>query len=403
MNNTDFKLTDEIKDQIFYKIWKLVDDTYVFFIEKEIDWLNIRQEFYLKINTVQTYKDFYQVINEMLLRLGDPHTQILFSPYDKNYIFPISLINICDDYYINKNLLTNSGLVNGMKIKKVDNISINDFVSKIYKKYQFKSESARKSAVLKEFSLQKTGTIKLTTENSDTIVTEDILNIDASLSLNTLNLKSANLGVKNYFTKNLDNDIIYFKIVNFKNENLLNDFSNVLSTSNSNKSLILDIRGNQGGLIEETISFTSLLLPENKLLGYKLKRKINGAYSEFDEPIKVEVVPKTNSNLNFKNIIILCDEFTTSSAEFIFLRALKKSSPYIKIIGTQTAGIVHGASIFTLFDGVRLSITTWKYMDKNFNLFEETGITPDIEVVNNVDFIRQNKDAQLDYAIKLCI
>ena len=105
---------------------------------------------------------------------------------------------------------------------------------------------------------------------------------------------------------------------------------------------------------------------------------------------------------HIEKIIVLCDEFTMSSAEFIFLEALLKDKKRIYTIGKQTGGLAHGASLFTLFDGTKIQITTFKYLNTNMEVVQETGIVPDVEVENDIEEMVLGEDQQLKYAIKLC-
>ena len=64
--------------------------------------------------------------------------------------------------------------------------------------------------------------------------------------------------------------------------------------------------------------------------------------------------------------------------------------------------MAHGASLFTLFDGTKIQITTFKYLNTNMEVVQETGIVPDVEVENDIEEMVLGEDQQLKYAIKLC-
>ncbi|GAB6275312.1 MAG: hypothetical protein STSR0004_21770 [Peptococcaceae bacterium] len=118
----------------------------------------------------------------------------------------------------------------------------------------------------------------------------------------------------------------------------------------------------------------------------------------------IRVKPLPGLQKTFKNVIVLCvlcDEFTMSSCEFIFVNALKGSKK-IRVVENQTAGLVHEATIFTLFDGTKLQVTTFKYLSHDGTVIKEVGIQPDVEVHNTVSLLTKRQDDQLNYAVKLC-
>ena len=134
-------------------------------------------------------------------------------------------------------------------------------------------------------------------------------------------------------------------------------------------------------------------MTEEKTLGYRMNK-------EGDCEI-IRVKPLSGLQKTFKNVIVLFDEFTMSSCEFIFVNALKGSEK-IQVVGNQTAGLVHEATIFPLFDGTKLQVTTFKYLSHDGTVMNEVGIQPDIEVHNTVTLLTKRQDDQLNYAVKLC-
>ena len=113
------------------------------------------------------------------------------------------------------------------------------------------------------------------------------------------------------FTEEID----YIKIPGF----LKGTFNQVCrwgkTIKNPNK-LIIDLRGSQGGFISEAIQCAEFFSYCNVFLGNKIYKSEDKEITE-----KVIILAKDDAP-KFKKIIILIDNFTLSSSEFIFLRGL---------------------------------------------------------------------------------
>lgn len=87
------------------------------------------------------------------------------------------------------------------------------------------------------------------------------------------------------------------------------------------------------------------------------------------------VISAARYSPKINKILLLIDCFTMSSAEFIFLRAVKRNKNVI-LIGEKTAGIVHGTMRFIVDKNYLLNLTTCKYHDEKGVLLEDMGINP---------------------------
>lgn len=164
---------------------------------------------------------------------------------------------------------------------------------------------------------------------------------------------------------------------------------------NSNKTVVFDIRGNRGGFINETKDVTSLIINKDVTLEYKILSNVNSRGED------VIIYSSNNSMFSNKKLFILCDEYTMSSAEFIFMQSLKICFPAIKIIGQQTAGLSGQAKIFNLSKKFILQVTTKKYIDKNNNEIK-SGMYPNLLIDRNLDYYMNKTDPYIDTIKYLC-
>ena len=139
------------------------------------------------------------------------------------------------------------------------------------------------------------------------------------------------------------------------------------------KALILDLRGNPGGLLDEAVEVCQKFLPRGQLIvsteGYDpTQNSIRRAKGHGDE---LEGMP----------IVVLVNYSSASAAEIVTgcLQDLHRAI----ILGEQTFGKGSVQSIFPVNDGAALKLTTAKYYTPSHKVIHGHGITPDILVPLN--------------------
>lgn len=192
----------------------------------------------------------------------------------------------------------------------------------------------------------------------------------------------------------INNSIGYIQISTF-DDGCYDEFKqkiDELKTKNI-KSLIIDLRNNGGGIVEEAINIADLFTTKNSTLlittGKNTEEEITKAKKdkEIDMPI-----------------VILVNENTASASE-ILTAAIKENCEKVTIVGKTTFGKGVIQTIFTLTDGSGLKLTTNEYYTPKRNKINKIGIKPDVEVDfpenESVYSIEKQKDTQLQKAIEL--
>lgn len=195
-------------------------------------------------------------------------------------------------------------------------------------------------------------------------------------------------------TEILENKIGYMKISSF-DEGSYDEFKQKweeLKTKNIT-SLIIDLRNNGGGIVDEAINMADMMVEKDKTLlitaSKDKKEKITKAQNE-----KVINVP----------IVILVNENTASSSEILAV-AVRENNENVKIIGKTTFGKGIIQTIFSLTDGSGIKLTTNEYYTPNRNKINKVGIKPDIEIElpegEDTYSLEKGKDTQLQKAIEI--
>ena len=192
----------------------------------------------------------------------------------------------------------------------------------------------------------------------------------------------------------INNSIGYIQISTF-DDGCYDEFKqkiDELKTKNI-KSLIIDLRNNGGGIVEEAINIADLFTTKNSTL-----------LIEVDKNNKETVRKAKKDPIINMPIIILTNENTASASE-ILTAAIKENCDKVTIVGKTTFGKGVIQTIFTLTDGSGLKLTTNEYYTPKRNKINKIGIKPDVEVDfpenESVYSIEKQKDTQLQKAIEL--
>ena len=167
-------------------------------------------------------------------------------------------------------------------------------------------------------------------------------------------------------------DIGYIKIRTFS-KNTSSDLDKALSyLQNKNiTKLILDVRNNPGGLLNQAVEVSDRFLGNENLIVYT-KGRTEDQNSRFTTHDKIKHVDYP--------MIILVNGGSASASEIV-AGALQDLGRAV-ILGTPTFGKGSVQTIIPLSDGSALRLTTARYYTPNGQIIQENGITPDIVIEN---------------------
>lgn len=159
------------------------------------------------------------------------------------------------------------------------------------------------------------------------------------------------------------------------------------------KSLIIDLRNNGGGVVDEALEIAGYILDKDSVILYEVDKNGN------------EEVEKTKDDpiINMP-VIVLTNKNTASSSE-ILAGALKDHGK-ATIVGTKTYGKGVIQQLLSLPDGSGLKITSEEYLTPNKTKINKIGIEPNEtvelpETVTNILQVERDQDTQLQKAIEL--
>lgn len=199
----------------------------------------------------------------------------------------------------------------------------------------------------------------------------------------------------------LDDSIGYMRITGFnmQSENgehsTSTEFADSLSELESSgmEKLIIDLRDNPGGVLDEACDIADMLLPEGTITYTEDK---NGERKYY------------NSDAEFKDIpIVILINGNSASASEVLTGALKDYDRAV-VVGTTSYGKGIVQDVYPFYDGSGISLTSAKYYTPNGICIHEIGIEPDVELEMPEEYkdmyasmVEHDDDVQLQKAIEI--
>ncbi len=193
--------------------------------------------------------------------------------------------------------------------------------------------------------------------------------------------------------KLFEENIGYIRLTSF-NENSSDQIEKKIRELEKNekiKSYILDLRNNPGGLLSQAIKISDFFLENGEIVSTKSRKKTENR----------KWFAKRGDLTNGKTLIVLIN-YGSASASEIVAGALKDHKRAI-IIGENSYGKGSVQSIIPLKNDGAIRLTVAKYYLPSGKSISEVGVSPDIEIDEELDnfIINTETDNQLNYALKL--
>lgn len=204
-----------------------------------------------------------------------------------------------------------------------------------------------------------------------------------------LDLTRRSIEVETVAGKMLDNNIGYIAVSQFDAVTSEQFKSNIESLQSQGMTkLIVDLRGNPGGLLDQVVDMLDYILPEGLVLYTEDKYgEREEYYSDGSHELKIPMVVLVNEN--------------SASASEVFT-ATFRDFEWGTVVGKTTFGKGIVQNVLPLGDGTAVKITTQHYYPPSGYDLHKVGIKPDLEVdLNEGAKIGTDSDNQLSAAINI--
>ncbi len=220
------------------------------------------------------------------------------------------------------------------------------------------------------------------------------LEIQRGQEIKTFEITRKKITTNPVVSEKLDNNIGYLEVTSFDEdtaENFKAKYEELKSQGIT--SLIIDLRNNGGGLVEQALKIADYIVPKGKDLLVTVDKDKNEKVEKSEEDVLIDMP-----------IVVLVNENSASSSE-ILAGALKDLNE-ATIVGTTTYGKGVIQQLLTLKSGAGLKVTVEEYYTPNRTKINGVGIEPNEKVelpetVSNHLLVQRDQDTQLQKAIEI--
>lgn len=346
---------------LFWRVWDLLKEKYV------------------DTDKLDAQKLFYGAIKGMLAATGDPYTNFLDPEENKAFQEEIqgSFEGIGAEVGMRGGVLTIISPLEGSPAEKAG-LRPGDKIIKIG------DQSTLDLTIDQSVALMRG---KKGTEVKLTIIREGIEGSqEVMIKRDTINVKSVKLEWKN-------DNIALIRISQF-GEETTREFNQAVKqiSEASPKGIIIDVRNNPGGYLDSAVNVASRMLPKGKAV----------VIEENQDKKQETLSAKGGDILSGIPTVVLINEGSASASE-ILAGALRDDRENVTIVGEKSYGKGSVQEFLDLPNGSAVKITVAKWLTPNGEQINEKGIMPDREVKLSQEDYDNNRDPQLDEAVKMLL
>lgn len=355
--------TEHVKSQkLFDKSWKIIKSNFYDSQLNDQHWDRWKKHYQGKIKTDE---DANIAINTMLESLDDPYSKYLNK---KNYAEQNSSID---------SKITGIGV-------NITSVGGQTYVVNAIEDTPAYAAGLKQGDIIIKVNGKSISGMK-TSEVADIVRGPEGTYVDLTIlrKKNTFNkhIQRQEIQIKTV-KSSVDKNIGYIQIISFIGSTTTAEFLEALEKTDKTKGLIIDLRGNTGGLLPNAVFIANLFINKGNLVsivgrnGYK--RNIYAQETEYT---------------NEKPMLVLIDGGSASASEI--LSGALKDYHRAKLIGTKTFGKGMVQKIIPMPNETGLNLTIAKYLTPSGHDINKKGINPDIEVKLSQKDVMTKNDVQL--------
>ena len=175
--------------------------------------------------------------------------------------------------------------------------------------------------------------------------------------------------IQSVYAKTIGKELLYIRVVSF-DKKVVEDVKKQLSQHlPTRKGIILDLRNNPGGLLDQAVGLVDLFVTEGDIVSQKGRDKQEQKVYSATSGGTYEDIP----------IVVLVNAGSASASEIVSgaLQDLKRAI----VVGTKTFGKGSVQIIMPVSDKEAIKLTIARYYLPSGRTIQAVGVTPDIEVV----------------------
>ena len=382
-------------------VWQTVNEHHFDSTFGGLDWNEIHDRYYELVGNVEDDVSFVKIVNKMLAELQLSHYAVFHMKEKAASGSPLisgGSIGLDIRLIDNKVIVTSvrpdfpaaaSGLKTGYLVRSIDGIPVEQIIAGAESKAIPTSNERKRLSdiadnILSHFFGDAETSISLTYLDESDVVHETTM-LREQRTGKTIIDESLPPFYLDFQAKRIEDNIGYIKFSAFL-PSVAERFSQVIDTIGDMRGLIIDIRGNPGGMHEVGEAIVSKLIQEPTL--FSIFR-----YRNETQEVVVQPSEKTYDG----PVVVMIDVMNGSASERF--SACIQSIGRAVVIGERSPGTVGPSDVKELPNGASFMYLIAQSLTPDGTVLEGHGVIPDIAVGLDRKALLDGKDTQLDRAI----
>ncbi len=393
----------ELRHQSFEKVWTTINEKHFDPTFGGVDWQKVRETYEPRASAAKTDAELYTVLRQMLAELKLSHFAILppdaeiQAAQSANGFTGIELKMLDGQAVINQiksgSTAEQAGLKTGFVIEKIDGKTVAELLAPLNDALAKRDSPEAQRRLYRERTLQAIINGKAATKANIAVLdgknqtqTFDVPRVEPSKGEMSLAVGNFPAQEVIFEAKKLANNIGYIRFNIWVIPQMPKIREAIRSMKDTN-GIIIDIRGNPGGLGGMAPGVAGLLVKEQTSLGSMKSRATETKFIVYPQPDTYQ-----------GKVIVLTDYGSASTSE-IFAAGLQEIGR-AKVVGETSAGAVLPSVFDKLPTGAIFQYVISDYKTPKNILLEHRGAIPDTEIKLTRASLLEGRDLQLEEAVK---
>ncbi|MDO9305880.1 MAG: S41 family peptidase [Sulfuricurvum sp.] len=174
--------------------------------------------------------------------------------------------------------------------------------------------------------------------------------------------------VESVYARTIDDNILYIRVTSFDKKVATDVKAALKKHAAKSKGIILDLRNNPGGLLDQAVELTDLFVDEGVIVSQKGRNKSDDISYSATKKATVTHLP----------LVVLVNEGSASASEIVSgaMQDLKRGV----IVGTKTFGKGSVQVVMPITETEAIKLTIARYYLPSGRTIQAVGVIPDVEV-----------------------